>query len=90
MVTLSSGQMVWSTAKPFLPSSGLPLTNSGLRTRAMVVGTLNRSCATLQTTRLVSSMGAHAMSMSASSMPASCSTLGWMPLPTTPRKSSRC
>jgi hypothetical protein len=39
--------------------------------RAMVVGTLKMSCATLQATRLVSSSGAQAISMSASSMPAS-------------------
>ena len=34
-MTLSSGQITWSTAKPLLPISGLPSANSGLRTRAM-------------------------------------------------------
>src|SRR3990167_5350538 len=88
-VTDSSGQMISSTAKPSVPISLLPRENSGERTRAMRVGMLKMSCATLQATRLVSSAEAQAISMSASRAPAASSTEGWMPLPATPRRSSR-
>ena len=59
------------------------------RTRTMRVGILKTTCATLQATRLVSSCEVQAISMSVSAAPASASTSGLMPLPTTPRRSKR-
>ncbi|MNS75045.1 hypothetical protein D3C72_1085420 [compost metagenome] len=55
----------------------------------MRVGILKTTCATLQATRLVSSCEVQAISMSVSAAPASASTSGLMPLPTTPRRSKR-
>jgi hypothetical protein len=55
----------------------------------MRVGMPYSRCATLQHTRLVSSSAAQAMSKSVSRAPASASTAGSMPLPTTPRRSKR-
>src|SRR5229473_1721097 len=55
----------------------------------MRVGTLNNTCASLQATRLVSSLCVTAIIMSQSSMPASSSTEGCAALPSTVRKSRR-
>src|SRR6267154_3952871 len=55
----------------------------------MRVGTLNNCCASLQATRLVSSLCVTAIIMSQSSIPASTSTDGCAALPTTVRKSRR-
>src|SRR2546426_8796143 len=55
----------------------------------MRVGTLNNTCASLQATKLVSSLCVTAIIMSQSSIPASTSTEGCAALPTTVRKSSR-
>src|SRR6266571_1932592 len=55
----------------------------------MRVGTLNNCCASLQATKLVSSLCVTAIIMSQSSMPASSSTEGCAALPSTVRKSRR-
>src|SRR5712664_3532398 len=55
----------------------------------MRVGTLNNTCASLQATRLVSSLCVTAIIMSQSSMPASSSTEGCAALPSTVRRSRR-
>src|SRR5258708_3472124 len=55
----------------------------------MRVGTLNNTCASLQATRLISSLCVTAIIMSQSSMPASSSTEGCAALPSTVRRSRR-
>src|SRR6266850_3413331 len=59
------------------------------RKRTIRVGTLNNTCASLQATRLVSSLCVTAIIMSQSSMPASSSTEGCAALPSTVRRSRR-
>ncbi|CFT97748.1 Uncharacterised protein [Bordetella pertussis] len=88
-MTLRSGLMSASMAKPSsLISSGWSA-NSGMRMRAMRRGTLKTSRAILHATRLAASEAAQAMNRSVSSAPADSSTDTWMPSPCTTRRSKR-